>query len=189
MVSYADKPLLGPLTVEEWEAFLINDPPDHGVRLLLRKKRSTAMGITYAEALDVALCHGWIDGQTGRHDDDYLAQAFTPRRARSPWSQVNREHVERLIAEGRMRPAGLAEVERAKADGRWDAAYRMKDAEPDEDFRSALDANPEAAEFWATIGRTKQFAFLFRIMDAKRPETRARRIEQFVDKLARRETF
>jgi uncharacterized protein YdeI (YjbR/CyaY-like superfamily) len=189
VVSFADKPLIGPLSVEEWHTFLEHDPPDGGVRLVLRKKTSSAPGISYAEALDVALCFGWIDGQVSRHDEDYVAQAFTPRRSRSPWSQINREHVERLIAEGRMREGGHAEIERAKADGRWDAAYRMSTAEPEPDFQAALDANPEASAFWATLGRSKRFPFLFRIMDAKRPETRARRIAQFVDLLARHETF
>jgi uncharacterized protein YdeI (YjbR/CyaY-like superfamily) len=184
MVSYADKPLVGPLTVLQWEAFLDADPPDGGVRLLVRKKTSSAPGIAYPDALDVALCFGWIDGQVGRHDGDYVAQAFTPRRARSPWSQINREHVERLEAAGRMRPAGRAEVARAKADGRWDAAYRMSTAEPDADFLAALAANPAAAAFWETLGRSKRFPFLFRIMDAKRPDTRARRIAQFVELLA-----
>lgn len=189
MVSFADKPLIGPLTVQEWEAFLTGSPPDGGVRLLLRKKYSTAPGITYPEALDVALCVGWIDGQTSRHDDDYTAQAFTPRRSRSIWSQINREHAERLIAEGRMRPAGLAEIERAKADGRWDAAYRASTAEPDPDFQAALDANPAAATFWETLGRTKRFPFLFRLSNAKLAATRARRIKAFVDLLARGETL
>lgn len=189
MVSFADKPLIGPLTAVQWEEFLDAEPPVGGVRLILRKKTSSAPGIGYAEALDVALCFGWIDGQTSRHDDDYTAQAFTPRRARSPWSQINREHVERLIREGRMRPGGFAEIERAKADGRWDAAYRMSTAEPEPDFQAAIDANPEAAAFWETLGRSKRFPFLFRILDAKRPETRARRIQQFVEKLARHQTL
>lgn len=189
MASFSDKPLIGPLTVERWEAFLTDEPPADGVRLLLRKKNSSAPGISYAEALDVALCFGWIDGQVARHDDDYTAQAFTPRRARSPWSQVNREHVERLIAEGRMRPGGFAEIERAKADGRWDAAYRMSTAEPDADFQAAIDANPEAAAFWATLGRTKRFPFLFRLLNAKRSETREQRIRDFVEKLARHESL
>jgi len=106
MVSFADKPLVGPLTVEQWESFLETDPPDGGMRLLVRKKNSTAPGVTWVEAVEVALCFGWIDGQVARHDDDYVEQAFTPRRTRSPWSQVNREHVERLTSEGRMRPGG-----------------------------------------------------------------------------------
>ncbi|WP_308796768.1 YdeI/OmpD-associated family protein [Agromyces silvae] len=189
MVSFADKPLLGPLTVEEWETFLADDPPEGGVRLVLRKKTSSAPGIAYAEALDVALCFGWIDGQVARVDDDYVAQAFTPRRSRSPWSQINREHVQRLIDAGRMRPQGHAEIERAKADGRWDEAYRMSTAEPEPDFQAALDANPEASAFWATLSRSKRWPFLFRVMGAKRPETRARRIQQFIEMLANHETF
>lgn len=189
MASFADKKLIGPLTADAWEAFLDDDPPADGIRLLLRKKNSLASGITYAEALDVALCFGWIDGQVARHDDDYIVQAFTPRRGRSPWSQVNRDHVERLIGEGRMQPGGLAEIERAKADGRWDAAYRMSTAEPDADFQAAIDANPEAAAFWATLGRSKRFPFIFRLIDAKRPETRERRIGQFVEMLARGESL
>src|SRR5690606_5593386 len=165
------------------------DPPDGGIRLLVRKKNSTASGVTWVDAVEVALCFGWIDGQVARHDNDYVEQAFTPRRTRSPWSQVNREHVERLIEEGRMRAGGFAEIERAKADGRWDAAYRMSTAEPDADFQAAMDANPEAAAFWATLGRSKRFPFIFRLMNLKRPETRARRIEQYVDMLARGETL
>ena len=189
MVSYADKPLIGPMSAEEWEAFLDDDPPVGGVRLLLRKKTSSAPGMSYAEAIDVALCFGWIDGQVARHDDDYVAQAFTPRRARSPWSEINQGHVHRLIEAGRMRPQGLAEIERAKADGRWDVAYRMSTAEPEPDFQAALDANAEAAAFWATLGRSKRWPFLFRLSNAKRAETRARRIQQFIETLARHETL
>src|SRR4051812_49070152 len=116
MASFAEKPIHYFATTAGWETFLESDPPDAGVRLQLRKKSSSAPGITWQEALDVALCHGWIDGQAGRFDDDYTLNAFTPRRRASPWSQINREHVARLIAEGRMRPGGLAEIDRAKAD-------------------------------------------------------------------------
>lgn len=189
MVAFADKPIVHPRSVEEWEAFLEGDPPDGGVRLQLRKKSSTAPGIGYAEALDVALCFGWIDGQVGRLDDDYLLQAFTPRRSRSPWSQINREHVERLTAAGRMRPAGQAEIERAKADGRWDAAYRQKDAAIPPDFQAALDASPEASAHFATVTGSARFAFLFRLGNVKRPETRARRIAEYVAILERGETL
>jgi hypothetical protein len=129
MVSFADKPILE-LTIEQWEQYLAGACDDGGVRLKLRKRRSTAPGITWSEAVDVALCFGWIDGQMSRLDDDYTLQAFTPRRKNSPWSKLNRAHIERLTLEGRMRPGGLAEVERAKADGRWDAAYRQLDAAP-----------------------------------------------------------
>src|SRR3982751_3065473 len=148
MVSFADKPIHYFTSTADWEAFLRADPPDGGVRLQLRKKNSAAPGITWQEALDVALCYGWIDGQAGRLDDDFTLQAFTPRRKASPWSQINREHVDRLIAEGRMQPAGQAEIDRAKADGRWDAAYRQKDAVPTPEFQAAIDASPQAAAAW-----------------------------------------
>lgn len=180
MVAFDDKPVLHPHTIEEWEAFLEQDPPDGGVRLQLRKKNSAAPGLLYGEALDVALCFGWIDGQSKRVDDDYMLQAFTPRRSRSPWSQVNRDHVERLILEGRMRTGGHAEIDRAKADGRWDAAYRQKDAPVPDDFQAALDASPAAAAFFATLSGSNRFAFLFRLSNLKRAETRTRRITEYV---------
>lgn len=189
MVAFKDKPLVGPFTITEWETFLANDAPQDGVRLLLRKPTSSAPGIAYPDALDVALCHGWIDSQGGSHDDDYRARAFTPRRSRSRWSQINRQHVERLVAEGRMREGGLAEVERAKADGRWEAAYRMSTVEPDDEFQAALDASPRAKTFWETLGRTKKFPFLFRLMDIKRPETRAKKIVSYIEMLERGETL
>ncbi|CAN5369451.1 YdeI/OmpD-associated family protein [soil metagenome] len=180
MASFADKPIHYFATQAEWEAFLEADPSDDGVRLQLRKKTSSAPGITWQEALDVALCHGWIDGQTGRFDNDYTLQAFTPRRKNSPWSQINQGHVARLIDEGRMREAGHAEIERAKADGRWDAAYRQKDAETPDDLQAALDANPAAAAFFAALGKQNRFAILFRIGNVKRAETRARKIAEYV---------
>jgi uncharacterized protein YdeI (YjbR/CyaY-like superfamily) len=186
MASFADKPL-HEFTLEQWEQFLADDPPDAGIRLKLRKKSSTAPGITWQEALDVALCYGWIDGQGGRLDDDYTMQAFTPRRKNSPWSQINREHVARLIAEGRMRPGGLAEVERAKADGRWDAAYRQKDAAPPADLQAALDADPEAAAFFATMSAIERFRVYFRLGSLKTPAVRAARIADVVEKAARGE--
>lgn len=189
MVSSADKALVGPFTLKEWEDFLGSDPPDDGVRLLLRKSKSTAPGIDYVEARDAALCFGWVDSTARSHDGEYQQRCFTPRRARSRWSQVNREVVERLTAEGRMREGGLAEVDRAKADGRWDAAYRMRTAEPDGEFRAALDANARARDFWETLGRTKRFPFLFRLMNIKRPETKTKKIELFIQTLERHETL
>lgn len=186
MVSFADKPV-HEFTIPQWEQFLANDPPVTGVRLKLRKKSSSAPGITWQEALDVALCYGWIDGQTARFDDDYTLQAFTPRRANSPWSQVNREHVARLIAEGRMRPAGLAEVDRAKADGRWDAAYRQKDAVPPADLQAALDAHPEASTFFFALSAVDRFRTYFRLASIKTPAVRAARIADVVAKAARGE--
>lgn len=189
MVSFAEKALVGPFTLKTWEEFLTNNPPSDGVRLLLRKSKSTAPGIEYIEARDAALCFGWVDSTARGHDEDYQERCFTPRRARSRWSQVNREVVERLIAEGRMRETGLAEVDRAKADGRWDAAYRMKTAEPDDEFQAALDANVRAKAFWETLGRTKRFPFLFRLMNIKRSATKTKKIQLFVETLERHETL
>jgi uncharacterized protein YdeI (YjbR/CyaY-like superfamily) len=188
MVAHASKPVLALHTVEEWARWL--EDPEHpgGVRLRLRKKDSAAPGFRYAEALDAALCVGWIDGQTNGLDTEYYTVAFQPRRPRSVWSQVNREHVARLIAEGRMRPAGLAEVERAQADGRWDAAYRQKDAVVPDDLRAALDADPAASEAFAGLSAQNRFAILFRLGNLKRADTRARRVDEFVAQLARGET-
>jgi uncharacterized protein YdeI (YjbR/CyaY-like superfamily) len=188
MAGVSDKPVLEVNTVEEWEAWLADDPDPGGVRLRLRKKASQRPGITYAEALDSALCFGWIDGQVGALDEDYHLQVFTPRRPRSVWSQRNRDHVARLIAAGRMRSAGLVEVERAKADGRWEAAYRQKDALVPDDLQAALDASPDAAALFAKLTSQNRFAILFRINSVKRAETRAAKIAGFVAMLDRGET-
>jgi uncharacterized protein YdeI (YjbR/CyaY-like superfamily) len=161
-----------------------------GVWLKFAKKDSGIKSLNYRGALDVALCYGWIDGQAKRIDETYYVQRFTPRRARSKWSKINRDKVAELIASGRMQPPGLAEIERAKADGRWDAAYDSPaNATVPDDLQAALDANPAAGEFFATLKGQNRYAILFRIQDAKRPETRARRIEKFVDMLARGETL
>jgi len=186
MVSFADKPILD-VTIAEWTAYLEDSPSDDGVRLKLRKKLSKAPGMTWSEALDVALCFGWIDGQTSRLDDDYTLQAFTPRRKNSPWSKINRDHVARLTESGLMRPRGIAEVERAKADGRWDAAYRVRDAAPSPELQAALDANPEAAAFLDSLTKAEKFRIYFRISGIKTPAVRAARINDVVDKAARGE--
>jgi len=186
MVSFADKPILE-LTVEQWEQYLAGACDDGGVRLKLRKTGSSATGMTWSEALDVALCFGWIDGQTSRFDDDHTLQAFTPRRRYSPWSQLNRDHIARLTLEGRMRPGGRAEVERAKADGRWDAAYRQRDAAPPPDLQASLDANPAAAAFVSELTRAERFRIYFRIGTIKTPAVRAARIADVVAKAARGE--
>ncbi len=186
MVAVANRPLLFFTTPAEWEAWLEANHQHDGVRVQLRKKNSSKPGISYSEALDVALSWGWIDGQAGKIDDDYYYNGFSPRRARSPWSKINREHVARLITEGRMRPEGLAEVERAKADGRWDAAYSQRDPVPD-DLQAALNASPAAAAFFATLTSQNRFAVLFRIGNVKRAETRARKIVEFVAMLERGE--
>jgi len=161
-----------------------------GIWLKFAKKDSGIESVVYAEAVEIALSYGWIDGQAKRHDDHHYLQRFTPRRPRSKWSKINREKAERLMAEGRMRPAGLREVERAKEDGRWDEAYDSPStATVPDDFRAALDAEPAAAEFFASLGSARRYSFLYRITNAKRPETRAKRIAEYVELLARGETL
>lgn len=188
MVAVHDKPILVVHTVAEWERFLEGNPAADGVRLQLRKISSPMPGITYAEALDAALCFGWIDGQRSALDDNYHLQVFTPRRPRSIWSQRNRDHVERLTAEGRMRSPGQAQVDRAKADGRWDAAYRQSATDVPPDLQEALDASPAAAAFFTQLSSQNRFAILFRIGNVKRADTRARKIATFVEMLERGET-
>lgn len=156
-----------------------------GIWLKLAKKGSGIPSVTYAEAVVVALCFGWIDGQARSVDETSYVQRFTPRRSRSKWSKINIGRVEALIATGEMTPAGLAEVERAKADGRWAAAYDPPStATVPDDLQVALDANPRASAKFSTITSASRYAILFQIGDAKRPETRARRIAKFVDDLA-----
>lgn len=161
-----------------------------GVWLEFAKKASGIPTVTYGEALDIALCFGWIDGQTKSVDETWYRQRFTPRRTRSTWSLRNVEKVAELIAAGRMRPAGLAEVERAKADGRWEAAYPSPSRiEVPPDLQAELDADPQAAASFAALDSRNRYAILYRLHDAKRPETRARRLAQFVDTLRRGETI
>lgn len=161
-----------------------------GVWLVLAKKNTTTpTSLTYHQALEEALCHGWIDGQVGRRDEMTYKQRFTPRRARSPWSKRNVAIVERLLASGAMRPSGLTEVERAKSDGRWAAAYAgAASAEVPDDLERALAGDRRARDMFQRLSSRNRFAILYRIESAKRAETRARRIEQFVTMLARGET-
>jgi uncharacterized protein YdeI (YjbR/CyaY-like superfamily) len=155
-----------------------------GVWVKMAKKASGIPSVTHPEALEEALCYGWIDGQRRTLDDQWFLQRFTPRRPRSTWSKINCAKVERLLDAGRMRPAGLAEVDRAKADGRWDAAYEPPSkATVPPDLQRALDRNPAAAAFFATLNSQDRFVILRRIEDAKKPETRARRIEKSVTML------
>lgn len=187
----AEQPTLrfdGPESFRSWIEEHQDSSP--GIWLVMAKKGSGQTTVTYAEALDIALAYGWIDGQAKRVDDDTYVQRFTPRRARSPWSARNVKTAEKMIADGRMRARGLAEVERARADGRWERAYAgSKDAELDPEFLSVLAENPDAAAFFETLNSQNRFALYYRIQDAKRPETRARRIAAFVDQLARGEKF
>jgi uncharacterized protein YdeI (YjbR/CyaY-like superfamily) len=148
------------------------------------KKGSGQPSITWTEAVDVALCYGWIDGQAKSLDEHHYLQRFTPRRATSVWSKINRDRITRLIAEGRMRPAGQAEVDRAKTDGRWDAAYDSpKTATVPEDLERALAKRPKAKTAFAKLDASNRYAILHRLMLAKQPQTRARRIETFVTML------
>jgi len=154
--------------------------------LKLAKKASGIASITYAQALDIALAWGWIDGQKKAHGDHFWLQKFTPRGPRSIWSRINRDKALALIAGGQMKPAGLAAVERARSDGRWKAAYASQSrAKVPADLRAALRATPAAAAFFATLDSRNRYAILFRLHAAKKPETRARRIASFVDMLSR----
>ncbi|MDQ1584381.1 MAG: hypothetical protein QOF36_2435 [Microbacteriaceae bacterium] len=175
----------------DWAAWLEEHHADSpGVRVAIAKKGSAKPGPSYAEALDAALCYGWIDGQARRLDDDYYLQLFTPRRSRSVWSQINREHIARLTEAGAMRPAGMREVERAKSDGRWDAAYApQRTIEVPDDLAAALAASPAATEVFASLSSQNRYAILFRIGNAKRQETRDRRVADFVAMLERGETI
>ncbi|SCV41812.1 uncharacterized protein FFB14_07558 [Fusarium fujikuroi] len=156
-----------------------------GLWLKIAKKTSPIPSITYDQALDTALCYGWIDGQRKSHDASHFIQRFTPRRKKSLWSQRNVNKVADLIAAGRMTPAGQAEVDAAMEDGRWEKAYSSSsNAIVPEDFQNALEGNEAAGEFWAGLNRTKRYSFLWRLETAKRPETRRKRIEQFVELLA-----
>ncbi|HEY0025368.1 MAG TPA: YdeI/OmpD-associated family protein [Longimicrobium sp.] len=159
-----------------------------GVWLRLAKKGAPYASVSYAEALDVALCYGWIDSQKKTFDQHSFLQKFGPRGARSIWSKVNREKIQALIDAGRMKPAGARAVESAKADGRWDAAYDpASTATVPDDLQAALDANPKAKEFFATLNGANRYAVLFRVQTAKKPETRAKRIATLVEMLERNE--
>ncbi|MGB9990456.1 YdeI/OmpD-associated family protein [Massilia sp. SM-13] len=159
-----------------------------GVWMRIAKKGAAESSVQYPEALNVALCFGWIDGQKKGIDEHYWVQKFTPRAARSIWSKINREKVEALTAAGQMREAGQREIDRAKADGRWDAAYdSASKAEIPPDLQAALDASPAARAFYATLNATNRYAILFRTQTAKKAETRAKRIAQFVQMLERGE--
>ncbi len=189
MTTKQDLPIIPFASRNAWEAWLEkHHATSDGLWLKIAKKGSGIETVSYAEALEAALCYGWIDGQKASFDDHYWLQRFTPRRARSKWSKVNREKVTKLIESGRMKPAGLREVERAKADGRWEAAYDAQStATVPEDLQRALEGNEKAREFFAALNKTNRYAILYRIQDAKKPETRARRIAQFVAMLNRHE--
>jgi uncharacterized protein YdeI (YjbR/CyaY-like superfamily) len=178
----SDLPTVNFASRDAWEQWLDREhATSRGVWLQIAKKGAPVGSVSYDEALEVALCYGWIDGQKAAGDETHWLQRFTPRKPRSKWSKINRDRAEALIAQGRMTPAGLREVERAQADGRWDAAYESQStASIPEDFARELARNPRAEEFFSTLNSANRYAFLYRIHEAKRPETRARRIEKFI---------
>jgi uncharacterized protein YdeI (YjbR/CyaY-like superfamily) len=173
-----------------WEQWLEHNHDAAGVWLKFAKKGCPTPTVNYAQALEVALCYGWIDGQVGRYNDRFYLQRFTPRTRRSKWSEINREKATALIAQGRMKPAGLAQVNAAREDGRWDDAYApaSRAAVPD-DFQAALDAHPQAAAFFATLSGSARYAFLYRLHNVKRRESRERRIADYIELLNRGQTL
>jgi uncharacterized protein YdeI (YjbR/CyaY-like superfamily) len=178
-------------SAREWSRWLAkNHAAAKELWLRLAKKGATKKTVTRAEALEVALCHGWIDGQARTENDEYWLQRFTPRTRRSKWSKINRDAAEALIAAGKMKPAGLAAVEAAKADGRWEAAYASpRNISVPEDLAKELAKRPKAEKLFRSLDAQNRYAILYRIHDAKREETRARRIAKYVDMLERGETI
>lgn len=184
-------PTLRFASAAEWEHWLEeNGAASAGVWIAIAKKGSGIDSVRYPEVLEVALCFGWIDGRRERLDERHFLQRFTPRRPRSRWSRINRDTAERLIADGRMRTAGVAEVERARADGRWETAYDgQRTIAVPEDLARELDARPAARARFAALSSQNRYAILYRLQDAKRPETRARRLARFVAMLETGETL
>jgi uncharacterized protein YdeI (YjbR/CyaY-like superfamily) len=176
-------------TQKDWETWLADNHAKAGEAWLrLAKKGSDIRSVSYAEALEVALCYGWIDAQKKPESEKAWLQRFTPRRAKSIWSKINREKAAALIKASRMKPAGLEQIEMAKEDGRWDAAYDSpRGAEVPKDLQAALNRNARARAFFTTLDRANRYAVLFRIQTAKKAETRARRIREYVEMLARHE--
>jgi uncharacterized protein YdeI (YjbR/CyaY-like superfamily) len=182
MTTKPDLPIVPFASRDAWEAWLEGrHATSEGLWIKFAKKGSGIESVTYDQAVEVALCYGWIDGQARKFDEDYWLQRFTPRRPRSKWSKVNRQKAMDLVKRGKMKAAGLREVERAKADGRWDTAYDAPStATVPDDLRRELEKHEKAREFFATLNSANRYAMLHRIQDAKRPETRARRIEKYV---------
>ena len=188
--------ILSPLTkkfasAKAFETWLIkNFNKSNGIWLMLAKKKADKPTVTYAEALDIALCYGWIDSQKNKYDEHYSLQKFGPRTANSIWSKKNIEHTERLIKEGRMQPAGLKAIEAAKANGRWEAAYDAQSTMTiPEDFLKALNTNKKAAAFFKTLNRTNLFSIAFLLQTAKKEETKQKRIKTIIEMLEREEKF
>jgi uncharacterized protein YdeI (YjbR/CyaY-like superfamily) len=175
-------PFASAALMEEWLEG--NHAGSDGIWLKIGKKGSGIASVTYAEALELALCFGWIDSQKRGFDERFFLQRFTPRRPGGKWSRINRQRAEALIASGAMRPAGLAEVQAAKADGRWEAAYAgQRSAEIPDDLQRELDRNEAARDFFAELDTANRYAILYRLEDAKKPETRERRLRKFLTML------
>jgi len=189
MSKPSELPILPFASQSKWADWLAKQhDKSAGVWLKVAKKDSGISSVTMPEALDIALCYGWIDGQRLSFDEKYYLQKYTPRRPKSIWSKINVAKVERLIATGQMKPAGLKTIEAAKADGRWAQAYDgQRNISVPEDFQAALNKNKKAKAFFATLNSVNRYAILFRIHNAKKEETRIRRIKQFVDMLERNE--
>jgi len=189
MMKSTELPILPFANKKKWADWLMKQhDKSAGVWMQIAKKDSGTPSVTYEEALDVALCYGWIDGQKKGFDERYWLQKFTPRGSRSIWSKINTEKAERLIASGEMKAMGLKAIEAAKQDGRWDAAYAsQRNISIPEDFQAALDKNEKAKAFFASLKSAERYSFLFRILSAKKPETRAKKIQQFVEILERGE--
>jgi uncharacterized protein YdeI (YjbR/CyaY-like superfamily) len=186
-----DIPVLRMADAAAWAAWLEDHHADSpGVWLVIARKGSAGVTVSYDEALQAALCYGWIDGQKAKLDEEYWLQRFTPRKPGSRWSKINTERAAELIAAARMRPAGLREVDAAKADGRWDAAYRgQRSIEVPGDLARALAENDAARAFFETLSSVNRYAILYRIGTVKRPKTRARKIAQYVAMLAEHKTI
>jgi len=184
-------PILAFASAAAWEDWLARQPRNSpGLWLKLAKKNAEAPSVSKPEAIDGALIHGWIDGQLGALDNEYFLVRFTPRRPNSKWSRVNRDRAEALIAAGRMAPAGFAEVQSAKADGRWAAAYLPQSAAGvPEDLRQALAASPKARDFFEVLDSANRYAILYRLHDAKSPTTRAARLAKYLAMLEAGETL
>jgi uncharacterized protein YdeI (YjbR/CyaY-like superfamily) len=189
--SAAETPVMSFASRKAWQTWIArHHATSKGVWLQIAKQGADRKSVTYPEALDVSLCYGWIDGQRKSFDEDCYLQKFTPRTPKSIWSKINCDKVQALIAKGEMQAAGLAAIERAKADGRWNAAYAgQRTMTVPDDLQAALDRDKKAAAFFTTLNSQNRYAILFRIHNAKKAETRARRIDQFVRMLARHETI
>lgn len=189
MELFKDLPVLLFESQQDWHNWLEeNHNQPKGVWLKHAKKTSGKTSVSYAEALEEALCYGWIDSQKQAYDQNYYLQKFTPRGPKSIWSKINVAKVEALIKLGKMQPTGLAAIDLAKQDGRWDAAYASPSAsEIPEDFQTALNENPKAQQFFETLNKANVYAFCWRVQTAKKPETRKARIEKFIAMLNRGE--